>query len=379
MSATPRLYAHEQYITLSNLKVKITNFAHLYCNQYYTSMKAKIFFPFIAVALVVSLVSCGGGSGDQHTNTKAEIGQTGNPAIDGLTQAIAANQNSPELYVQRGDAFYENRGYDEAIRDYTRAIQLDTLQPVYYHKLADAYLDYFKSRQALEILKTAADRFPEHIPTLLKLSEYHLILTQYEESMKAINRVLQVDPQNAEAYFMFGMNFEERKDTVRAINSYQKAVELDANIIDGWINLGQLYAGLGDPLALRYFDNATRVAPRDINALHAKADYLTTTNDLSGAVALYRQIVAVDPQYDEAYFNSGLLYLDLDSLSKAEQQFDLTVKTSPTHIRAYYFRGLSRELQGKTAEAITDYEQALRMAPDYEDAQNRLDELKTAG
>ena len=197
--------------------------------------------------------------------------------------------------------------------------------------------------------------------------------------MKAIDRVLKIDPQNAEAYFMFGMNFEERQDTVRAINSYQKAVELDANIVDGWINLGQLYAGLGDPLALRYFDNATRVAPNNITALHAKADYLTATNDLEGAIELYRKIITVDPQYDEAYFNSGLLYLDMDSVAQAEKQFDLTVKTSPTHIRAYYFRGLSREMQGKAAEAKTDYEQALRMAPDYEQAQERLDGLKEAG
>lgn len=338
-------------------------------------MKAKIFFPVLALLTALMLSACSG-SENQKDSGESSLGQTGNPTIDGLTQAIAADQDAPELYVKRGDVFYENRGYDEAIRDYTKAIQLDSMQPVYYHKLADAYLDYFKSRQALDILKTAAERFPEHIPTLLKLSEYHLILTQYEESMKAIDRVLKVDPQNAEAYFMFGMNFEERKDTVRAINSYQKAVELDANIVGGWINLGQLYAGLGDPLALRYFDNATRVAPRDVTALHAKADYLTATDDLEGAVELYRRIITIDPQYDEAYFNSGLLYLDMDSTAKAEQQFDLTVKASPTHIRAYYFRGLSRELQGKRGEAVSDYEQALRMAPDYEEAQERLDELR---
>lgn len=338
-------------------------------------MKAKIFFPVLALLTALMLSACSG-TENQKDSGESSLGQTGNPTIDGLTQAIAADQGAPELYVKRGDVFYENRGYDEAIRDYTKAIQLDTMQPVYYHKLADAYLDYFKSRQALEILKTAAERFPEHIPTLLKLSEYHLILTQYEESMKTIDRVLKVDPQNAEAYFMFGMNFEERKDTIRAINSYQKAVELDANIVDGWINLGQLYAGLGDPLALRYFDNATRVAPRDVTALHAKADYLTGTDDLEGAVELYRRIITIDPQYDEAYFNSGLLYLDMDSTAKAEQQFDLTVKASPTHIRAYYFRGLSRELQGKRGEAVSDYEQALRMAPDYEEAQERLDRLQ---
>lgn len=359
--------------------IKLRNFAHLICNQYYTSMKAKIFSGLLLLALLGGLLACGGQQEGEQQEEQPKIGSTGNPTIDGLTQEIAKDQGNPALYAQRGDVFYENRGYDEAILDYAQAIRLDSTEPVYYHKLADAYLDYFKSRRALEILEGAAERFPEHIPTLLKLSEYHLILTQYEESMRTIDRILKIDPQNAEAYFMFGMNFEERQDTARAINSYQKAVELDAELVDGWINLGQLYAGIGDPLALRYFDNATRIAPENITALHAKADYLTSTGDLEGAVSLYRKIATLDPQYEEAYYNSGLLYLDMDSLSKAEQQFDLTVKTSPTHIRGYYFRGLSRELQGEVEAAIADYEQALRMAPEYEKAQAGLDRLKAAG
>ena len=156
-------------------------------------------------------------------------------------------------------------------------------------------------------------------------------------------------------------------------------MEFNSDLVDGWIQLGQLYAAIGDPLAMRYFDNAIRVAPENIYALHSRADYLSDVGNLAEAVEMYRRISRIDPQYEEAYFNSGLIYMDLDSIEQARRQFDIAIKTSPTHIRAYYYRGLAQEMLGNTAAAKADYEQALRMAPNYEKAQEALDRIKGAG
>ena len=343
-------------------------------------MKTKhLFFGLLLGGLMI-LAACGGKNTEasQEEESLATI-VTGNPAIDGLTEEIKQTPEDPSLYVQRGRAFLENRGYDEAIVDFTYAIELDSTNVEYYHLLAKSYMDYFKSRKALEVMQQAAELFPNHIPTLVKLSEYQLILKKHKESMQTIDQILKQDPQNAMAYLMFGMNFKETGDTVRAINSFQKSVEFDSEMIDAWINLGQLYETLGDPLAARYFDNAVRVAPNDVYALHAKADYHSKQNELEDAINTYRKIVKADPQYVEAYFNSGLIYLDMDSLQQAQQQFDLAVKVSPTHIQAYYYRGLASELQGNASSARKDYEQALRMAPNFTKAQEGLERVKEAG
>lgn len=337
-------------------------------------MKTKIWI----ILALAALAACGGkdNGNDGQTGDSAEMLQTGNAAIDGISQAIARSPDDPALYAERARLFYENDGYDGAIRDLNKALSIDSTNVDYLHLLADVYLDYFKSRQALKTVERAAQLYPERIPTLLKLAEFQFILKQYDESVKTVDRILRLDAQNADAYFWFGMNFKERGDTVRAINSFQKAVEFEAGLVDGWINLGQLYATLGDPLAARYFENATRAAPGDIHALHARADYLSDQNDLAGAIEMYRSIIRIDPQYEEAYFNSGLIYLDMDSVRQARNQFDIALKVSPTHIRAYYFRGLANEMLGDRAAAKADYQQALRMAPEYEKAQEGLDRVK---
>ncbi len=297
------------------------------------------------------------------------------PEIQQLTTAIQESPQEPDLYYQRAALYYQNEGYDEALNDLGRALAMDSTNIDYLHLQADVYLDYFRSRDALATMKKVVRYHPEHIPSLLKLSEFQLILRQNEPSMRTIDRILQLDPQNAEAYFMFGMNFKEMGDTVRAINSFQKAVDNDPDIVDAWINLGQLYAGLGDPIAERYFDNGIRVAPDRPEPYHAKAYYLQAMDNLEGAIRVFREINRIDPQYEDAYFNIGLLYLDMDSVPKAYKAFDNAIEVSPLFIRAYYFRGVAAELMGDISQARRDYEQALTFAPDYEDAQRALEQL----
>jgi tetratricopeptide (TPR) repeat protein len=335
-------------------------------------MNVKIAIQVLAFALVI-LSACG-------EKGKSEASSPSVRSIDGafssLDAKIAAEPDNAEWWAARGELYYENEGYDEAIRDLEQAIAIDSSRAEYYHLLADVYLDYFRSRNALRTMEKAAERFPRRIPTLLKLSEFQLILQQHEASMRTLDRILRIDPQNAEAFFMFGLNFKESGDTARAINSFQKAAEIEPELIDAWINLGQLHAALGHAIAGRYFDSALEIQPGNVAVMHAKADYLSDQDRLEEAIEVYREIIAINPRYAEAHYNAGLLYMELDSVAAARRQFDLALKISPLHIRAYYFRGLAAEMLGRGSEALADYQQALRLAPDYELAREGLERLR---
>jgi len=335
-------------------------------------MKRTFYLPLL---LLIGFLSACDSSGSQENS--AEVPGE-DPGLQTLNEQIAGQPANDELYFQRAKYYYEQEGYDEAITDLERALELDSTRVDYHHLLADVYLDYYKSYEALKTLEQAADQFPSSIRTLLKLSEFQLILKQHEASMRTVDRILKQDPQNAEAYFMFGLNFEELGDTLRAINSYQQAVELDPDILDAWISLGQLHAGLGNDIAARFFDNAIRIAPQEPQAYFAKAAYLTDKNRLQDALEVYDELIRISPQFTAAYFNSGLLYMDLDSLGRARQMFDMAVKVDPAYVKAYYYRAVSREMTGDLAGAKTDYEQALRLAPDLEAAEEALARMARA-
>lgn len=318
--------------------------------------------------LLIGLGMLGACENKENGQQQAKTPTYKDPAIDAVSQQIAQSPQEADLYFSRAELFYINEGYDEAIQDLNKALSLDSTNVNYLHLLADVYLDYFQSRQALQTMKKAAALHPQNLQTQLKLSEFQLILQQYEESLKTVDGVLQLSPQNPEGYFMLGMNFKEMGDTARAINSFQQCVELDPEVIDAWIFLGQLQAGRGNNLAIQYFNSALSIEPDNVEVLHAKADYLSDKGELEKAVEVYREMVRIDPQYEQSYFNMGLLYLDQDSIVKAYEQFDLLLGIAPLHIRGYYYRGLSTEFLGNLESARQDYEQALRLSPDYQDA-----------
>lgn len=221
----------------------------------------------------------------------------------------------------------------------------------------------------------AATLYPKRIPTLLKLSEFQLILKQHDKSINTINEILKLEPLNSEAFFMLGMNFKEQGNIDRAIGSFQTAVENNPDLVDGWINLGKLHAEKGSHLAKYYFENAVKVAPENITALHSKAEFLHFSDELEAAIATYKKINTLDPDYSESLFNTGIIYLEMDSLSKAKAHFNMAVESSPTYIIAYYYRGLVEEMQGNMAAAKKDYQNALNFNPNFERAQVALARL----
>jgi len=178
-----------------------------------SSLKVFLAIFFWSLCLCLIITSC---QNDTSSTTQLvkNLPITGNPAIDGLTNEIEQQPNDPRLYAQRGALFYEEEGYDEAIKDLKKALSYDSTNVIY----------------------------PERVPTLLKLCEFQLILKKHDESINTINNILKVEPLNANAFFMLGLNFKELGNVDRAIGSFQTAVENDPDLVDAWINLGQLHA-----------------------------------------------------------------------------------------------------------------------------------------
>lgn len=319
--------------------------------------------------LLISIisVSCGGKEAKKPT-----IKLTGDTQVDQLNQQLEKAPDNIDLLYQRASIYYDKDEFEASIQDLEKAMSIDSLQPQIYHLLADNYLDYFRSREALDVMEKASRLFPERIPTLLKLSEMQMILNQNENSIFTVNEILRQSPQNNEAFFMLGMNFRAMGDIDRAINSFQTAVENDPEMVDAWIILGELHEQQGSKDAIKFFDNALNVAPDKPEVLHSKAFYLQNHGDISGALELYRQINLKTPSYTDAYLNAGLIYLDQDSLELAFEQMNILAGVEPQNPLPYYYRGLIHNAYGNYEAAAIDLQNSLNISPDFPAAKELL-------
>ncbi len=333
-------------------------------------MKKPLVSKFLLIFFsIIFLAACGGSSAKE--GAQKPFPKTNNPKIDALTEQIFKDPKNPSLYFQRAQLFYQfgaEGGYDFAIKDMEYALHYDSTNLSFYHFLTDIYLDYAQSRLAVSTMERAAALQPDSVKTLVKLGETYFIIKQYSAAVNLANRVLQRDPQNSEAYFLLGMVAKEQGESVRAINAFQKSADFDGQNRDAFIELGKLYTEKGNNLALKYLDNALLIDSLDVSALMAKAYFFQTKDKPAEAMAIYKKILTQTPRSSEVLFNIGLLYLNQDSLDKADQHFNIVVRESPAFFRAYFYSGQIAEEKGEKEKALKFYKQALAFKSDYQDA-----------
>ncbi len=301
------------------------------------------------------------------------------PELAALNALLEKYPGNDSLLYLRAQAYYNLEAFDEALLDLNAAMKRDSMQPAYYHLLADVLLDYGRpndSRRAIEVLKLATRRFPGRVPTLLKLSEFQLIVRQHGDALATLDQILQRDPQNAEAFYMAGRVALDKGDTTSALASLQKSVKIDSDNGDAWMFLGRIYSNRNNPTAIQCFDNALRLDSTDLEAREFKGAFYKRRGEFETAFKIYRDIIVRNPDYPNAYFDMGMMYLEMDSLSKAYASFDIATKTDPLFVMAYYWRGVVAEQQGNLAAALADYKQAYGMSPGYKEAKEAKERLE---
>jgi tetratricopeptide (TPR) repeat protein len=90
------------------------------------------------------------------------------------------------------------------------------------------------------------------------------------------------------------------------------------------------------------------------------------------AIDLYRQILAIDPDYAPASINLGTLHFHLRQYRQAEEYYRRATIADPAYVLAYFDLGNVLDELGRMDEAIAAYRQAVTLAPGYADAHYNL-------
>ena len=91
----------------------------------------------------------------------------------------------------------------------------------------------------------------------------------------------------------------------------------------------------------------------------------------SEAIALYEQIIQIDPQNSEAYNNIGELYGSLNQLGKAMPYFLKAIELNPMNGVYYSNLALVFQCQGNVEEAISNYSKSISLQPSWSAYNNR--------
>lgn len=338
-------------------------------------MLKGFFISFLFLSLIILFENCKSDKQkkvNEQTSDSVASEILNHPQFKDLSAAIKKNPDNPEVYYKRGQAFLASKYYEGAINDFQKALNLNDKDVKYYYGLAEAYFLSKQVKKAIETLNQAIKIDPNNFDSHARLAWLYYYVKSYDPAIQAVNEAIRLQPFNERVYYLKGNIYKEKGDTLKAISSYQTAVEQRSDFYEAYLQLGLLEATQNNKLAIDYLDNALRIDSNSIEALYGKAHYYQDAKDFKKALALYKKIIEKDPQFAKAFYNLGYIYLEMDSLQKANKYFDLTIKMLPEYGEAYFGRGFTYEQLGKKDLAKMDYQNALNILGEHEEAENGL-------
>lgn len=236
-------------------------------------------------------------------------------ALTAICVLQAAGEQGAGFWSSRAHQLYLNGSYEDAVKAYDKAIELDLNNASLYNgrgivlsfgldRQIDALAAYEK---ALNLDSSYADAFCNKGYALCRLGEY-------DEGLECYDKAIQLAPSFAEAWSFkglalsigLGMNDE-------ALACLDKAVALDPNYYDAWINRGLVLSNIGkNDEAIACLERAIKINPKIPKGWNNEGVVFLKMGYYQDAVADFNKALRLDPSYEEARQNREMALSAID-------------------------------------------------------------------
>jgi tetratricopeptide (TPR) repeat protein len=305
-------------------------------------------------------------------------------AITSYRRALRLEPDSAQAHNDLGTALYARGNLEEAIREFEEALKSDPRAPMTYENLGSALRRVGRFAQARRVFSRSLWlRITQGVRTLLRLerkdararaagpaenSVAHAIRLhaegKLEQALEICEKLLAENPDNAEALHMKGLALVDRDAaaaalflleravalqpripefsnslgiclrklgrTTEALDAYARAIELNRNFVQAYLNLAQLSADL------EIFDQAERAAraaltiePELIAARHTLARALQGQGKYEELERTARETLALDSGQVDSWLYLGQALRERNRLDEAWDAFSKALQLGP--------------------------------------------------
>ncbi len=229
----------------------------------------------------------------------------------------------------QGRREFENKRYNYAIEDFTRAIDIESGDQETYNLRGKAYTHLGNFEKALEDYDEAIRLNPDYAESYLNRGTVYYHQKNYEVAHIDYDKAISLDEDCVEAYYQRGL-------TRINLNQYKEAIE-DFDVT--------LTHRPNSPYVYYYLGLGKYLSDREEEALE----------DFAKAIEL-------NPDYVEAYFYRGLTNYGLMLFERAILDFDKVIELNPNNEVALYHRAEVKSTLRRYTEAKQDLDIAIEFA-----------------
>lgn len=266
-------------------------------------------------------------------------------AMADLTEAIERDPSSASAWAARGMLQLRNGMEDEpALADLNQAVRLEPKTPEVRNARGSYYARTDKPKLALEDFNAALDADPDYPEAYNSRGAlYANALNEPDKALSDIEKAVQLKPEDSGYRYNLGMMRLRQREFGRAVEAFNKALELK-----------------GPPARI----------------LAARADAYSLLGDHAAAFQDVQLALEKDPKFAGAYDVLGSMRLRAHDYEQAVRDLNQALQLDPDHVWARIHRGRALGALGSMRAAVKDFKKAVEADPHSKDAWTNLCQAK---
>ena len=286
-------------------------------------------------------------------------------AVADYSRAVELGPDDVEAISSRGETYRQMGRHDEAAADFTRAIELDPGDAWATGSRGQTYEAMGRLDEALADFTRAIELDPAQAWILSVRGETYRQMGRLDEAAADFTRAIEIDPTQDWNIVFRGETYLQMGRYDEAAADFTRAIELDPG--DAWAtgSRGRVYEAMGR------HDEALADFKRTIELDPTRAWVLSTRDETGEQIGRFEQALAdrdraveVDPDDAEAIVFRGGSYLETERYDEALADFTRAIELGSDNAGALSFRGETYRQMGRYQEAVADFTRAIELGPD---------------
>ena len=185
-----------------------------------------------------------------------------------------------------------------------------------------------------------------------------------EQAIEAFDKAIQLDPNSYAAWYARGLALRGADRDREAVASFERAIAIDEAPYEAWREKSNaLFYGLKqNQEALASIDEAIQRNSRDAVLYGLQGAILQELKRHHDALEAYSKAINMKP-HAWAYNDRGVARYESGDSGGAISDYDEAIKIDPQFALAYNNRGVARADSGDSGGAISDYDRAIKINP----------------
>ena len=303
-----------------------------------------------------------------------------------------------EELLARGCVYIQKQVWDEAAREFRKAIKMEPEYAEAYNNLGLCLLYMNKTEEALEAFEACLSFFPgwavgeanlglaqqklknyqeavrlyssslnkqrKQPPVWLALGDAYSSLGQVEDALKAYDNALELASNYDMAYYRIGMLQAKRNKIDEAEAALEKALELDSENHEARAVLGAIAARKGQLSRARdLFVDVSELERVPVPAQRGLARLQVFRKGLRAAFDEWKGLMPEAPSLAAAYYHLGLAQMAANNMPGAKAAFQNAAEAEPNWSQPLIWFGFFAALDGEGLDARKYWDMAVKLEP----------------